>query len=104
VAVKGTPHGVEVRGLRVLHSVEDRPLSGLRWVRSLALELLVWEDPYAHWRVLTVYDGPRNPVALRRFTKDRDAERARKRFVEVVEGMSQDTYAAADWQAVLDAV
>jgi hypothetical protein len=33
-----------------------------------------------------------------------EAERARHRLVEVVDEMSQDTYAQADWQSVLDIV
>jgi hypothetical protein len=75
----------------------------MSWWRSV-LDVL-WgflPDREVEWSVLTVSDGSGNVVARRRFERRRDADRARRRFAEAVAAMSEDDYAAADWQAVLD--
>jgi hypothetical protein len=54
--------------------------------------------------VLTVLSAPGKAVAIRRFSLRRDAEAARTRFVEQVTEMTDDAYATADWQSVLDQV
>lgn len=100
--MKGTPNGVAVRGLRVFQSTENRPTSLWRsLLAALLQELVVVETT---WSLVTVHDGPHNPVARRWFARPKDAERARERFVELVADMSQDAYEGADWQAILDAV
>jgi hypothetical protein len=94
------PNGVEVRGLRVLRSNEYRRIS---WWRS-AVDVLLGGVPESEdeWSVLTVLSGPGDVVARRRFTRRRDAEDARARFVALVNEMSDDDHAGANWQAVLD--
>jgi hypothetical protein len=92
------PNGVEVRGLRVLRTHEDRDPS---WLRTFVETLLLAHGP-STWTLLTVSADTGTVVARRRFTRDRDAEAARTRFVELVTEMSDDDYAAADWQSLLD--
>jgi hypothetical protein len=99
--VTGSPNGVSVRGLRVLYSTEYRRTSIWKTVLSFVFhDPVAWDD---YWGVLTVRNGPRNVVARRRFSREKDAKEARERFVEVIADMSQDAYEGADWQAVLDA-
>lgn len=91
---------MEVRSLRVLQTVERT--GRIRWPWGL-FALMFGELPDEESRpLLTVFDGPRNPVARRRFSTRREADDARERFVTVVSAMDDDTYATADWQAVLD--
>jgi hypothetical protein len=100
--VETTPNGVAVRGLRVLRSWEYRRVS--IWETLIGA---VFGDPTGseeNWSVLTVHDGPYNPVACRRFPSADEANKARHDFVRVVADMSQDVYAQANWQSVLDAL
>lgn len=99
--MRGNPNGVAVRGLRVLRTTEGTGRAGC-WSLS---GLLFGELPEEQQRpFLTVYSGPRQPVARREFSTLREADEARKRFVTVVEAMDGDAYTEADWQDVLDAV
>lgn len=52
--------------------------------------------------VLTVTNGRGETLATRRFKRHRHAEEARRRFVGLVAELSDDDYATAEWQAVLD--
>ena len=52
--------------------------------------------------VLTVSNGRGETLARRIFKRNRDALRARRRFVELVARLSDADYTTADWQAVLD--
>lgn len=54
--------------------------------------------------VLTVSSGRSEVLARRRFKRHRDAEEARRRFVGLVAALSDEGYATADWQTVLDSV
>jgi hypothetical protein len=92
------PNGVEVRGLRVLRTYEERRVS---WWLYLLDALTTFGMDY-HWSVLTVSNGQAEVVARRRFVRKREAEASRRRFVRLVEHMSEDDYVTADWQAVLD--
>jgi len=94
------PNGVEVRGLRVLRAYEDRRF---RWWLSAVDGLDAFPATY-RGSTLTVSSGQGEIVARRRFKRNRDAERARRRFVELVAELSDDDYAMADWQTVLDSV
>jgi hypothetical protein len=93
------PNGVEVRGLRVLRTYEDRDPS---WPRTIVETLLTGSAPILTWTVLTVSAGSGDVVARRRFRRHRDAEAARTRFTELVTAMTDDDYAAANWQSILD--
>jgi hypothetical protein len=95
------PNGIEVRGLRVLRTYEDRDPS---WLRTIVETLLVGSPPISAWAVLTVLAGPGDAVATRRFSRDREAEAARTRFVELVTEMTDDDYATTNWQSMLDGV
>lgn len=92
------PNGVEVRGLRVLRGYEERRAS---WWRYILDALSTFPADY-HWSVLTVSGGQDELLARRRFKRDREAEGARGRFVELVAEMSDADFETADWQAVLD--
>lgn len=54
------------------------------------------------WTVLTVTAGTGNVVARRRFTRDRDAEAVRTRFVDLAREVTDTHYASADWQSLLE--
>jgi len=95
-----TPNGVEVRGLRVLRSFEGRRL---RWLLKEIDGLDAFPGAY-RGSVLTVSNGQDEVLARRSFRRNRDAERARDRFVGLVAELSDDDYATADWQAALDNV
>lgn len=95
-----TPNGVAVRGLRVLRSFEGRRL---RWWLSAIDGLDAFPGAY-RGSVLTVSNDAGETVARRRFRRNRDAVRARRRFVELVAALPDDDYATADWQTVLDSV
>lgn len=94
-----TPNGVAVRGLRIFYTTEYRRISIWKTVLFFR-EPAFCED---HWHVLTVNDGPHNPVARRRFPRKTAALRARALFAEVVADMPQSTYESANWQSILDA-
>lgn len=95
-----TPNGVEVRGLRVLRSYED---GRLRWWLKAIDGLDAFPGAY-RGSVLTVSNGRDEILARRPFKRNRDAEKARRRFVELVAELSDDDHATADWQALLDSV
>lgn len=67
-------------------------------------ELTGFDPAEKYWSVLTVHDGPRNPVARRRFPSVDEANKARDNFVDVVAAMSQDVYTQGNWQSVLDSL
>jgi hypothetical protein len=84
----------------VLRTHEDRDPS---WLGTI-VETLLLAPGTSTWTLLTVSAGPGKVVARRRFTRDRDAEAARARFVELVTEMRDVDYAAADWQSLVDRV
>ncbi|MDD9370508.1 MAG: hypothetical protein PV358_10390 [Acidimicrobiales bacterium] len=94
------PNGVEVRDLRVLRVYEERRF---RWWLRAVDGLDAFPASY-RGSTLTVSSGQGEIVARRRFKRNRDAEHARRRFVEFVAELSDDDYAMADWQTVLDSM
>ena len=89
-----------MRGLRVIRSFEERRL---RWWLKAIDGLDAFPGAY-RGSVLTVSNGRDEILARRPFKRNRDAEKARRRFVGLVAELSDDDYATADWQAVLDTV
>lgn len=95
-----TPNGVEVRGLRVVRSFEGHRI---RWWLKAIDGLDAFPGAY-RGSVLTVSSDHGEVLARRRFKRNRDTEKARRHFVDLVTEMSDDAHATADWQALLDSV
>lgn len=93
-------NGVNVHGLRVLHSCEYRRLS--RWWNLAALLMSSMSAASDDWHVITVTDGAGGIEARRRFETARAADQARAAFVERVTVLTEDEVEVADLQGLLD--